>query len=73
MEIMVWPDNSWMEAEDYEDVLDQWRGDDFTRLRVPERAVEGGEEEIVRFVDDWREAADECDEAWAAFARTQPD
>ena len=33
--IHVWPDGSWLDAEEHEDVLERWRGDDFSVIEVP--------------------------------------
>lgn len=32
--IFIWPDASWMYAEDYDDVRDRWRGDDFIDMNT---------------------------------------
>ena len=41
--IYVWPDGAWLDAEAYEDVLEMWRGDDFSVVEVPD----GLEDEVV--------------------------
>ena len=47
--ILVWPDNSWMYASEYEDNLESWRGDDYSShdlskledlARIPEPVLE---------------------------------
>lgn len=34
MRIFVWPDGSWMYADEHEDIIDSWRGDDYVELLV---------------------------------------
>jgi len=34
MDFLVWPDGSWVAAQDYDDFADAWRGDDFVRIDV---------------------------------------
>jgi hypothetical protein len=51
MEIYVWPDCSWMPAEDYEDVRDGWRGDDFLAIEAPSSTQ--GDHHIDMFVEDY--------------------
>ena len=41
--IHVWPDGAWLDAEEHEDVLEMWRGDDFLVIHVPR----GLEDEVV--------------------------
>jgi len=33
--VFMWPDGSWVYADDHEDGLDSWRGYDFRELKVP--------------------------------------
>lgn len=35
IEVFVWPDNSFVLVDDYEDVQEQWRGNDFRREVIP--------------------------------------
>ena len=39
--ILVWPDGGWVDASEYEAVIDAWRGDDYETLDADsERAQE---------------------------------
>ena len=42
VEVLVWPDGSWMYADDHEDVVDAWRGDDYFTMSVPDTLDEEG-------------------------------
>lgn len=42
--IYVWPDNSWMDEHEYEDVEMSWAGDDFEIVTVPDE---------VEDIDEW--------------------
>jgi len=53
MEIYVWPDCSWMAAEDYEDARDGWRGDDFLSIEAPDS---GQDHDIDMFVEEYMAA-----------------
>ncbi|EKC2492417.1 hypothetical protein OOO55_001385 [Salmonella enterica] len=33
-DVFVWPDGSWLYREDYSDLTDRWRGQDFNTLYV---------------------------------------
>jgi len=38
--IYVWPDGLWVEAYEYCETADAWRGDDFQQITVPLRDAE---------------------------------
>ena len=40
MKIYVWPDASWVAAEDFGDYQDAWRGDDYAILDVDDQLEE---------------------------------
>lgn len=50
--IFIWPDASWMYAEDHCDVMDKWRGDDFVDLHTGltnERDIDSLAEQFVHW------------------------
>lgn len=47
--IYVWPDKSWLRKEDYEDVEENWRGDDF---EIIEFQNDLSDEEIEKIINE---------------------
>lgn len=44
--VYVWPDGSWMHAEDFNEFEDMWKGEDFSIHKLPDSMEE---EEIDQF------------------------
>lgn len=35
--VRIWPDEEWVFEDEYDEVQDQWKGDDYLTVEVPER------------------------------------
>lgn len=40
IKVYVWPDNSWVRASEYEEILYQWAGDDYRTVYFPDTATD---------------------------------
>ena len=45
--IYVWPDGTWLDAEEHEDALDAWRGDDCLACHVPGGLLDEAVDQVI--------------------------
>ncbi len=53
MFVYIWPDYTWRYEDEYDVIIDMWKGDDFFQVKFPEDATY---EEIDDFVEDMARA-----------------
>ena len=50
MEIYVWPDYSWCEKDEYCEIADSWRSDDFKLVTIPDSHLDDVDGYITNYV-----------------------